>query len=196
MSASCFWVNLLPFGISSVPRISFIPCEVLPAVTSNSLSTSIFFRAVALLLKSSLRASISAFSSAFDFLFFKALEYNSLPITTPLSDGDAFSEASFTSPALSPKIARSSFSSGVGSVSPFGVILPIMMSPGIICAPRRIIPFASRFLVASSDIFGISEVSSSIPRLVSRTSSEYSDTCTEVNMSSRTTFSFITMASS
>ena len=58
--------------------------------------------AIAFLLNSSLSTSISAFSSAFDFLFFKALEYNSLPITTPLSDGKAFSEASFTSPALSP----------------------------------------------------------------------------------------------
>ena len=38
---------------------------------------------------------------------------------------EAFNDASFTSPALSPKIARNNFSSGVGSDSPFGVILPI-----------------------------------------------------------------------
>jgi hypothetical protein len=35
------------------------------------------------------------------------------------------SEASFTSPALSPNIARSSFSSGDGSDSPLGVIFPM-----------------------------------------------------------------------
>ena len=39
--------------------------------------------------------------------------------------------------ALSPKMARSSFSSGVGSLSPLGVILPIMMSPGTTCAHGR-----------------------------------------------------------
>ena len=36
-----------------------------------------------------------------------------------------------TSPAFSPKIARSSFSSGVSWVSPFGVTLPTRMSPGL-----------------------------------------------------------------
>ena len=62
--------------------------------------------------------------------FLVALLNSEVPITTPFSDGVAFSEASFTSPALSPNMARSSFSSGVGSLSPLGVILPIMMSPG------------------------------------------------------------------
>ena len=38
------------------------------------------------------------------------------------------SEASRTSPAFSPKMARSSFSSGVSWVSPFGVTLPTRMS--------------------------------------------------------------------
>ena len=123
-------------------------------------------------------------------------EYSFLPITTPRSDGEAFREASFTSPALSPKIARNSFSSGEGSDSPFGVILPIRMSPGSIRAPTRTIPFSSKSLVASSLTFGISEVNSSIPRLVSRTSRIYSSTCTEVRISSRTTRSFNTIASS
>ena len=36
-----------------------------------------------------------------------------------------------TSPAFSPKMARSSFSSGDSWVSPFGVILPTRMSPGL-----------------------------------------------------------------
>ena len=35
-----------------------------------------------------------------------------------------------TSPALSPKIALKSFSSELGSDSPFGVIFPIRISPG------------------------------------------------------------------
>src|SRR5262245_6327229 len=38
--------------------------------------------------------------------------------------GGTVSEVSRTSPAFSPKMARSSFSSGVSWVSPFGVILP------------------------------------------------------------------------
>jgi hypothetical protein len=41
------------------------------------------------------------------------------------------SEVSFTSEAFSPKIARSSFSSGVSVVSPLGVTLPTRMSPGL-----------------------------------------------------------------
>ena len=40
------------------------------------------------------------------------------------------SDVSFTSDAFSPKIARSSFSSGVSWVSPFGVTLPTSTSPG------------------------------------------------------------------
>ena len=124
------------------------------------------------------------------------LENNFLLITTPLSEESAFKEASFTSPALSPKIALNSFSSGVGSDSPFGVILPIKISPGFTSAPILIIPFSSRSLVASSETLGISAVSSSIPSLVSLTSSEYSSTWIEVNQSSLTTFSLITIASS
>jgi hypothetical protein len=41
------------------------------------------------------------------------------------------SDESFTSFAFSPKMAVSSFSSGESSVSPFGVILPTRMSPGL-----------------------------------------------------------------
>ena len=124
------------------------------------------------------------------------LENNFLLITTPLSEESAFNEASFTSPALSPKIALNSFSSGVGSDSPFGVILPIKISPGFTSAPILIIPFSSRSLVASSETLGISAVNSSIPSLVSLTSNEYSSTWIEVNQSSLTTFSLITIASS
>jgi hypothetical protein len=38
-----------------------------------------------------------------------ARENSFLSITVPKSDGEAFNEASFTSPALSPKIARKAF---------------------------------------------------------------------------------------
>ena len=44
-------------------------------------------------------------------------------------------EVSRTSEAFSPKMARSSFSSGVIGLSPFGVILPTRMSPGCTSAP-------------------------------------------------------------
>ena len=54
--------------------------------------------------------------------------------TLPRSPCGTRSEVSLTSRAFSPKIARSSFSSAVSSVSPFGVILPTRMSPG---QPRR-----------------------------------------------------------
>ena len=97
-----------------------------------------------------------------------------MSITTPRNDGGAFNEASLTSPALSPKIARKSFSSGEGSVSPLGVIFPIKISPSFTSAPIRINPFSSRSFVASSETLGISEVNYSKPRFVSRTSNEYS----------------------
>ena len=92
--------------------------------------------------------------------------------------------------------ARNNFSSGVGSDSPFGVILPIRISPGFTSAPIRIIPFSSKSLVASSETFGISLVNSSVPSFVSLTSKEYSSICIDVKMSSRTTLSEITIASS
>ena len=52
------------------------------------------------------------------------------PTTMPSMPGGHKSDASRTSPAFSPKMARSSFSSGVNCVSPFGVTLPIKISPG------------------------------------------------------------------
>src|SRR3546814_1101835 len=50
--------------------------------------------------------------------------------TVPDTPGGRRSDVSRTSEAFSPKMARSSFSSGVIGLSPFGVILPTMMSPG------------------------------------------------------------------
>ena len=83
--------------------------------------------------------------------------------TTPFNDGGAFNEASLTSPALSPKIALNSLSSGVGSLSPFGVIFPINISPSFTFAPTLIRPFSSKSFIASSLTFGISLVNSSSP---------------------------------
>ena len=117
-------------------------------------------------------------------------------ITTPFIPGSALFEASLTSPAFSPKIALRSFSSGVGSVSPFGVTLPIRISPSLTLAPTLIIPRSSNSLVASSPTLGISGVSSSSPRLVSRTSNSISFTCTLLKRSSFTNLSLITIASS
>ena len=125
--------------------------------------------------------SIADFSSAF--VVFLARLNSLVSITTPWIEGGVFKDASLTSPALSPKIARSNFSSGEGSDSPLGVILPIKISPSFTSAPTRIIPFSSRSLVASSETFGISGVNSSYPRLVSRTSNSNSSICNEVKTS-------------
>ncbi len=61
-------------------------------------------------------------------------------MTFPVSPWGTFSEVSRTSRAFSPKIARSRRSSGVSSVSPFGVTLPTRMSPGPTSAPTRTMP--------------------------------------------------------
>ena len=147
-----------------------------PFVNSRSLSIRIAFKSATFVLNSSSIASRRGLSCALAARVLMARENNFLSITTPLKEGLAFKEASLTSPALSPKIARSNFSSGLGSLSPLGVILPIMISPGETRAPIRIIPFSSKSFVASSLTLGMSEVSSSIPRLVSRTSKLNSST--------------------
>ena len=84
-----------------------------------------------------------------------ALAANTRASTTmPVTPGGTLSEVSRTSPAFSPKMARSSFSSGDSCVSPFGVILPTRMSPGCTSAPMRTMPDSSRSLRASSPTFG------------------------------------------
>ena len=65
-------------------------------------------------------------------------------MTTPSVPGGAVKEASLTSAAFSPKIARRSRSSGASSVSDLGVILPTRISPGFTSAPMRIIPSSPR----------------------------------------------------
>ncbi len=61
-------------------------------------------------------------------------------IIIPRMPDGTTSDVSLTSAAFSPKIARSSFSSGANSVSDFGVILPTRISPGLTSAPTRITP--------------------------------------------------------
>ena len=107
-------------------------------------------------------------------------------MTVPWTPGGTRREVSRTSPAFSPKMARSSFSSGESWVSPFGVILPTRMSLEVTSAPMRTMPASSRSLRASSPTLGMSRVISSLPSLVSRATHSNSSMCTEVNTSSFT----------
>ena len=162
--------------MSSEPTLSFTPSDVFSSQSVSSLSSRMVFNSPVSRSNSSSSFCKVILSAAFELRDFCTRANKRLLITTPASEGFALSEASFTSPALSPKMARRSFSSGVGSLSPFGVILPIMISPGAIRAPIRTIPFSSKSFVASSLTLGMSLVNSSIPRFVSRTSSENSST--------------------
>ena len=107
-------------------------------------------------------------------------------MTVPSMPGGTRSEVSFTSDAFSPKIARSSFSSGVSWVSPFGVTLPTRMSPAFTSAPMKAIPASSSFASAMSPTFGMSAVISSGPSFVSRATQVSSSMCIVVNRSSWT----------
>ncbi|CAB4557718.1 unannotated protein [freshwater metagenome] len=91
-------------------------------------------------------------------------------MTLPPSPCGTLSEVSRTSRAFSPKIARNKRSSGVNSVSPFGVTLPTRTSPGLTSAPIRMMPASSKSRTISSDKFGMSREISSGPNLVSRAS--------------------------
>ena len=88
-------------------------------------------------------------------------------------------------------MARSSFSSGVIGLSPFGVTLPTRMSPGSSSAPIATMPASSRLRSASSPTFGMSRVISSGPSLVSRAATSNSSMWIEVNTSSLTMRSLI-----
>ena len=117
-------------------------------------------------------------------------------ITVPFSPCGIRREVSLTSLAFSPKIARSSLSSAVSSVSPLGAILPTKISFGPTSAPTTTIPFSSRFAKSSSETLGISRVVSSGPSLVSTTDVSYSSMCIEVKTSSLNSLSDITIESS
>ena len=117
-------------------------------------------------------------------------------ITVPSTPGGTLSEVSRTSPAFSPKIARSSFSSGESWVSPFGVILPTRMSPGTDLGSDaddpRLVEVHQRLFAdvrnVARDVLG--------PSLVSRATHSNSSMCTEVKRSSFTTRSLIRIESS
>ena len=117
-------------------------------------------------------------------------------MTLPSSPWGTLREVSRTSRAFSPKMARSRRSSGVCSVSPFGVTLPTSTSPGPTSAPMRMMPRSSRSARISSERLGMSRVISSAPSLVSRASTSCSSMWIEVSTSSRTSRSERMMASS
>ena len=117
-------------------------------------------------------------------------------MTVPFMPAGTRSEVSFTSDAFSPKMARSSFSSGVSCASPFGVTLPTRMSPAATVAPMNTIPDSSSFDSALSLTFGMSDVISSIPSLVSRATHTSSSMWMVVKRSSWTTRSEMRMESS
>ena len=95
-------------------------------------------------------------------------------ITVPFMPDGMRREVSFTSDAFSPKMARSSFSSGVSWVSPLGVILPTRTSPGFTSAPMYTIPDSSSLDSALSPTLGMSRLISSEPSFVSRATQDSS----------------------
>ena len=187
---------MTPFLIISSPYLCFTPDVTLFFNKVSNFSISLDLRSINDLLYSLFKTSTCCFEIFFESLSLFCLVNNLLSTTTPLRDGGAFNEASLTSPALSPNIALNNLSSGVGSLSPLGVILPIKISPSLTFAPTLTIPFSSKSFIASSLTLGISAVNSSSPLLVSLTSNLYSTICREVKISSLTTFSEITIASS
>ena len=110
-------------------------------------------------------------------------ERNLTSMTLPRSPWGTRRDVSFTSRAFSPKMALSSFSSAVSSVSPLGVILPTSMSPGPTSAPARTTPKSSRLRRPSSPTLEMSRVISSGPSLVSLASTSYFSMCMDVNLS-------------
>ncbi len=115
----------------------------------------------------------------------------------PATPGGTRSDVSRTSAAFSPKMARSSFSSGVIGLSPFGVTLPTRMSPGLhFGADAHDAGFVQVACRASSPTFGMSRVISSGPSLVSRAMTSNSSMWIEVKTSSRTMRSEIRIESS
>ena len=117
-------------------------------------------------------------------------------MTTPRVPGGMVSEAFFTSTPALPKIAWSSFSSGVSSLFDFGATLPTSTSPASTKVPIRTMPPSSRFDSAFSPTLGMSRVNSSLPSLVSRISTSYSSMWIEVKTSSFTRRSDTRIASS
>ena len=142
--------------------------------------------------------SISAFSmdSARESLSTPSRVNTRTSITVPSMPGGTRRPVSLTSEAFSPKIARSSFSSGVSWVSPFGVTLPTRMSPAFTSAPMKAMPASSSLASAASPTLGMSAVISSGPSLVSRATQVSSSMWIVVKRSSCTTRSEMRIESS
>ena len=90
----------LPFGNTSSPKSLKTPCEVFPLMRPNNLSIKLSFKTSNLETKEDSKVATASLSLNLLFLSFTALLNNFLSITTPLNDGEAFNDASFTSPAL------------------------------------------------------------------------------------------------
>src|SRR5216110_1873741 len=167
ISASCCRDSFVPCGrySSTVPALSIRPTSC-PASSSRS-SANIASEMRAFSSTSSRRTSPMRSPRSFSTTWSSMREKIFTSMTTPSIPGGTLSDESFTSFAFSPKMAVRSFSSGLSSVSPLGVILPTRMSPALTCAPIRTMPRSSRSTSDSSATFGISRVISSRPRLVS-----------------------------
>ena len=132
-------------------RLVFSSCRsavtTLPPSSSSRRSTLWSYRMRFSSSRLRCRRSISASSMAFARESFSTpLRENTFaPTTTPETPAGQRSDASLTSSALSPKIARKSFSSGVNCTSPRGTTLPTKMSSGPTLAPIRMMPLSSRF---------------------------------------------------
>src|SRR6266568_2656507 len=196
ISASCCRDSFVPCGrySSTVPALSIRPTSC-PASSSRS-SANIASEMRAFSSTSSRRTSPMRSPRSFSTTWSSMREKIFTSMTTPSIPGGTLSDESFTSFAFSPKMAVRSFSSGLSSVSPLGVILPTRMSPALTCAPIRTMPRSSRSTSDSSATFGISRVISSRPRLVSRTCSSSSWMWIDEYTSSFTRRSDRTIASS
>ena len=131
------WSRTLPLSSTSLPSV------VLPTRSSLDAAEERVAEDLDFLVARRARASARSVSSiawARSSLSVPLREKMRALITMPPTPGGTLSELSRTSPAFSPKIARSSFSSGESWVSPLGVILPTRMSPGFTSAPMRTMP--------------------------------------------------------
>ncbi len=142
---TAIWRSWPTVNSSSFSLVSLVPADSplgpLLTVLPGSNSYSRVFSERSMIARSSSRSlprrSISARSMARarSSLSTPRRENTRTSTTVPVTPGGTRSEVSRTSEAFSPKIARSSFSSGVIGVSPFGVTLPTRMSPAFTSAP-------------------------------------------------------------
>ncbi len=197
-----FSVIYSPSGMITSPATltslaTFTPIRISLSQASLLSKINFFFSSSSKLsLSTSFLIKVSKYFSLFSFLSFFFLAKIWTSTTTPSTPTGTLNEESFTSLAFSPKMANKSFSSGVSAVSPLGVTLPTKISPGLTYAPTLITPCSSRFVSCISLIPGIFLVISSGPSFVSLASISNSSIWIDVNTSSLTSLSEITIASS